>query len=247
MLLTIMGKNCEIDDSLLIAIVRAIDKAVSEDVPNQRKALALETNNYIPFIRGDFINQNLRDFTNTKGAHLHGFSRFGWKGRLLLSSESKLTISITTQNNLNMIPRKKRKRPHFMQSILHCLNGDLHGQFEQTRMYDTDYFEPEEYVTDFADIIDGVLSPEDGYRHCVIAYNAFGDELRDVKLVVLDPWFNVVTEVSLAEYMTPDFARLTDPVPAEETARNQHNVATQRLVSLKPRIKPSLQDQEKKA
>lgn len=237
----------EIDDALLSAIVRAIDKAVSEDVPNQLRELSLETNNYISFIRGDFINENLRNFAIEEGGLLHSFHRYGWSGRLLISHDSRVSISITTENNLGIIPRKLRQRPHFMQSMLQSMNGDLHGRFEQTRLFNTDKFDDEVYAKDFDDIINGAFDPEDGYRHCVIAYRASGNELVDVKLVVLDPWFNVVTEESLTDYMKPDFARLTAPSPAEDEAREEHNASTRRLVSVKNGIKPALREGEKQA
>ena len=247
MKLSIAGSNYEISDSLLNAIVRSIDKAVSEDVPAQLRAMPLETNNYIAFIRGDFINQNLRALAIEEGSLLHAFHRFGWSGRILISQESKLTISITTQNNLSIIPRRTRQRPHFMQSMLHGMNGDLHGRYEQYQLFDIDPFEPEDYAKDFEDIINGAFDLEEGYRHCVIAYRAQNSELLDVKLVVLDPQFNTVIEESLNEYMKPDFARLTDPAPAEEASREEHNAATHRLTSLKPGVKPALREGEKEA
>ena len=244
---SIASDTYEISDTLLNAIVRSIDKAVSEDVPSQLRAMPLETNNYIAFIRGDFINQNLRAFAIEEGSLLHAFRRFGWSGRILISRESKLTISITTQTNLSLIPKRTRQRPHFMQSMLHSMNGDLRGKYEQCRLFDTDPFEPEEYARDFEDIINGAFDPEEGYRHCVIAYRAYGDELLDVKLVILDSQFNTVIEENLNEYMKPDFARLTDPAPAEQATREEHNAATHRLTSLKLGVKPSLREGEKEA
>ena len=127
------------------------------------------------------------------------------------------------------------------------MNGDLHGRYEQTRLFDTDPFDDEIYAKDFDDIINGAFDPEDGYRHCVIAYRATGNELVDVKLVVLDPWFNVVTEESVADYMKPDFARLTASVTAENGAREDHNAATRRLTSVTAGIKPALREGEKQA
>ena len=244
---SIAGNNYEISDVLLSVIVRAIDKAVSEDVPNQLRTMPLETNNYIGFIRGDFINQNLRSFAIEEDCLLHAFKRFGWSGRILINRESKLTISITTQTNLSLIPRRTRQRPHFMQSILHSINGDLRGRYEQIRLFETDPFETEDYAKDFEDIINGAIAPEEGYRHCVVTYQTYGSELLDVKLVVLDPWFNTVIEESLNEYMKPDFARLTDPASTEELAREEHNTATHQLTSLRPGLKPALREGEKQA
>ena len=235
----------ELSDTLISAIIRAIDKAVSEDVPNQLRSMPLETNNYIRQMRGDWINQNLRDLAVMNGSMLHSFRRFSWNGRILVDRDSRLTISITTQNNLLLIPRKSRQRPHFLQSILHELNGDLHGHYEQMRFFDTAPFEDETYAKDFADISNGAFDPAEGFRHCVIAYNTLADELVDVKLVVFDPYFNTVTEESLADYINPDFARLTESAGIDDSKRTDHNAATRRLSSLKPGIKPSIREKEK--
>ena len=41
-------------------IVRAIDKTIAEDIPQERREKDLETKNYIAHIRGDYLNSNLR-------------------------------------------------------------------------------------------------------------------------------------------------------------------------------------------
>ena len=40
-------------------IVRAIDKTIAEDIPQERREKDLETKNYIAHIRGDYLNSNL--------------------------------------------------------------------------------------------------------------------------------------------------------------------------------------------
>ena len=53
MTFTVSDTHVEFD---LERIVRAIEKAIGEDVPNQLREHHLETNNYISLMRGDFIN-----------------------------------------------------------------------------------------------------------------------------------------------------------------------------------------------
>ena len=242
---SIGNEQFELSDALLSAVVRAIDKAISEDVPNQIHTMPLETSNYIRMMRGDFINQNLRDFAVLNGGTIHPFKRFSWEGRLLVDHGSHLTISVTSQSNLMMIPRKLRQRPHFMQSILHGFNGDLHGKNEQICIYDPDPFDDETYAMDLDEIVNGAFDPSDGYRHCVVVYSASSDELVDVKLVVLDPWFNTVTEESLLGYMKPDFAKLSEPTFTDSGSIKEHDEATRRLSTLKTGIKPFLKKKDK--
>ena len=57
----------EFDEKIIMSAIRAIEQAVTEDVPRELRERHLETNNYIPFIRGDYINQNLRKFAEAEG------------------------------------------------------------------------------------------------------------------------------------------------------------------------------------
>lgn len=236
----------EYDINIIICAIRAVEKAVTEDVPRELKERHLETQNYLAFIRGDYINQNLRDFVEAEGGELLPFKRYGWKGRLLLDRVNKLTYNITSQSNLQQIPKKHRIKPHFLQTLLNKENGDLQGRYQQMTMYDMDQFDSDTYDYDFEDIVGGAFDPSEGYRHCVIAYKSVRDELIDIKLVLLDGMFNIVEEYSLNHLRKPDFSQLTYDAPVEETAVQEHNRATRGLTSLKPGIKPGLWEEEKK-
>lgn len=100
--------------------------------------------------------------------------------------------------------------------------------------------------TDFEDIVGDTLESFDGYHHCVIAYQSKHDELVDVKLILLDQWFNVVEEHSLNHLRKPDFSQLTSEVYAAESSQSEHNKATRNLTKLKPGVKPGLWEEEKK-
>lgn len=233
----------DLDINIIVNAIHAIEKAVSEDIPRQMSEAQLETNNYLPFIRGDYINTNLREFITASYGELLSFQRFGWKGRLLMDRLNKLTYSITTQANLNQIPRKHRQRPHFLQTLLATENGDLEGFGRQMTLYDMDQFDPDTYRADFNDIVNGTFTPSDGYRHCVIAYQALRDEVTDIKLLLLDSNFAVVEEHSLNEFRQPDFSLLTASTSTEEiAAREAHNFATKSLTKLKEGIKPNLRE-----
>lgn len=236
----------ECDANIIMSAIRAVEKAVTEDIPRELKERHLETNNYISFLRGDFINQNLRDFVVVEGGQLLPIKRYGWKGRLLVDRENKLTYSITSQSNLQQIPRKHRTKPHFLQTLLYIENGDLESRYQQMTMYDMDLFDPDTYGNDFTDIVGGAFDPSDGYRHCVIAYQSVRSELTDIKLFLLNSSFNVVEEYSLNHLRKPDFSQLTYSTPTEEATVQEHNRATRGLTSLKPGIKLGLWEEEKK-
>lgn len=233
----------DFDINIIMHAIHAIEKAVSEDIPRQITENLLETNNYLAFIRGDFINSNLRELTASGYGELLPFHRFGWQGRLLIDRLNRLTYSITTQANLNQIPRKHRQKPHFLQTLLAVENGDLKGCGRQLTLYDMDPFEQDTYHADFNDIVNGFFGCFDGYRHCVITYQARQDEITDINLVLLDSQFAVVEEYSLNEFRRPDFSQLTISVSSDDAVeRETHNVATKSLTKLKKGIKPVLKE-----
>lgn len=232
MTFTVSENHVEFDLDL---IVRAIEKAIGEDVPNQLREHHLETNNYIGLMRGDFINENLRKFALANGYELIPIQRYGWRGRLLVNHELRITLSIVTQANLHMIPLKKRARPHYTMSILKVQNGDLQGQFAQQTLFPTDPFDAETLEADYETMMAGAIDPAEGYHHYFVAYRAEANDLVDVKLVLMDPMFNVVQEESLNHLIKPDFARLTEDTSTDATvvAEETHRRATRQLTKLK--------------
>lgn len=216
-------------------VVRAIMKAIEEDIPNQLREHPLETNNYIGLMRGDCINENLRNFALVGGYELFRLQRYGWRGRLLVNREKRITLSIVTQTNLYMIPRKKRTRPHYAMSILKMQNSDLQGQYEQQTFFSMEPFESEVLEEDYDAIMRGAIDPEEGFHHYFVSYRAEGNELVDVKLVLLDAKFNLVGETSLNHLIMPDFARLTEEIATDvpSEAEESHRKATRQLSKLK--------------
>lgn len=237
-----------LDENIVRRIVRAIDKAVADDVPQYLREHHLETNNAIIHLRGDYINENLRNLVVCEGVELIQFKRYVWQGRLLADRRNKITYSITTQKTLQAIPRKKdRARPHFLMSVLATENKDYQGLFGQQTLFLMDIFDDETLQNDYDEIIAGMLDPSEGYRHYIIAYEATGDELVDVKLEFLDRNFALVAEASLTEYIKPDFARLTnaEPIVTETPEAPAHTVRG--LIGIKAGIRPQLREVEQEA
>lgn len=245
MIISLPG-GIEPDINIIMCAVKAIEKAVTEDVPQEMKRRHLETNNYIGHIRGDFINQNLRDLIGDVGGELIPFKRYGWKGRLLLDPGSKMTYNISSLSNLQQIPLKRRNHPHFLQTLLRIENGDLKGTYQQMSMYDVEQFDQEVYSDDFVNIACGAIVPLEGYHHCVVAYQAERGEVTDIRLILFDPSFNIVEECDLNDLRKANFYQLTEDFPNESTTVQEHNRATRGLTKLKEGIKPRLWNEEKR-
>ena len=79
----------------------------------------METMNSVRYIRGDKINENIRNLVISDDIMLISFRRYSWDGRMIIDQKNRISYTVTTKQNLEAIPKKKdRKCPHFLQSIL---------------------------------------------------------------------------------------------------------------------------------
>jgi hypothetical protein len=108
-------------------------------------------------------------------------------------------------------------------------------------------FEIEDLERDYETIVNGRISPEDGYVHYVIAYESQNSELIDIQLEFLDKDFNTITTASLNEHIKPDFARLTDVELVDEGFDDNIEAEEEGLVSIKPGLRPKLKKGQKQA
>lgn len=142
-------KELPSDEMVIRRIVRAIQKAIEEDVPEFCRDNHMETMNCVRYIRGDKINDNMRNLVVSDDIRLISFKRYAWDGRMLIDQKSHNSYTITTQQNLQTIPKKRdRKNPHFVQSILAVENCDLKGEYVQQSLFPMEQFDSEVLVED---------------------------------------------------------------------------------------------------
>lgn len=241
-----MTKNKQVtdfpsDEMMVRRTVRAIQKAIEEDVPEFCRENHMETMNSVRYVRGDKINDNLRNHVVSEDTILISFKRYSWDGRMLVDHKNCITYTITTQQNLAVIPKKKnRSCPHFLQSILAIENGDLHGKYEQMALFPMEQFEDDVLEEDYKKIVSGVLSRDSGYHHYVIAYAFEKNELLDVNMILLDKAFNTVKEISLNDFIKPDFAKLTAEQSENSEQITKPAKVAKDLIAIKAGIRPEL-------
>ncbi len=239
------------NEPLLRKIVRAIEKACGEDTRCYLSENRLETNNALPFLRGDFINENLRNSVVDGDVDLIPFNRYGWSGRILNDKINKITYTVSTKRTLAAIPKKKRRSvPHYLQSILYAENGDCKAAVKQMSLNDfVDFeivqFDSQELENDYGKIMNEQITVDADYRHYIVAYEVEHGEITDIGLQFLDKDFDVIVQCSLNDYLRPDFGRLTETEPVEDIASGKENVHS--LINVKSGIKPRLRNIEKQA
>lgn len=237
------------NESLLRKIVRATEKACGEDTRSYLSENSMETNNALPFLRGDFINENLRNSVVDEDVDLIPFNRYGWSGRILHDKTNKITYTITTKRTLAAIPKKKgRSVPHYLQSILYTENGDYKAPVKQMSLNDfVDFeivrFDSQELENDYRKIMNSQIAPDANYRHYIVAYEVEHGEVTDISLQFLDKDFDIIAQCSLNDYLRPDFGRLTETEPMDDIVAKEENVHA--LINVKSGIRPRLRDIEK--
>ena len=235
-------------------IVYAINKAISDDVPQVIRENHLETNNRHIFAAGDYINDNLRKHVVKDEVELISFNRYAWEGRILVDRANRITYTISTHQTLRTIIRKNRNRPHYLQSILFAENGDCEGTPKQLSIGDL-YpefvgfsFEAEELEEDYDKIMQGSISKTDGYKHYIIAYTSEHHMITDIEMILFDKDFAEVDKLSLMEFVSPDFASLTESEYDGTEILSENEEESRPLpLKLKPGVKPALRAMEEEA
>ena len=232
-------------------IVYAVNKAVSDDVPQMIRENRLETNNRHIFAAGDYINENLRKHVVKDEVELIPFNRYAWEGRILVDKANRITYTISTHQTLKTVIRKNRNRPHYLQSILYAENGDCQGTPKQITLGDfypemmPASFENEELEQDFDKIMQGNIAKTEGYKHYIVVYTAEHRQITEIEMLLLDRDFAEVDRISLMEYVNPDFASLTE---TEYSVSGSVNLDVKEVkplpLKLKPGVKPALRAME---
>jgi hypothetical protein len=173
------------------------------------------------------------------------FQRSGYAGRLVIDHTNKISYSITTEQNLRSIPKKKgRRTPHFLQTLLGIENAGYESECKQLSIMPMNLFDKETLQEDFESIVASIFAPDEGYVHYIVTYIPSKSGLLDVRLLFLDKDFDVIDFECLNEFIAPDYAELTDSrsIPDTSTATPDPNVRS--LIGLKPGLRPTLYDEE---
>ena len=221
--------------TIMVKIGKSIEKGVGEDIRTYLANSENVTNNAIAFLRGDYINTNIRNMVESDTVEIKLFKRRSWTGCLVLDRLDKFSYSVCAKKTLERIPKNMTRRsPHYLQTILNTENKGEEATGRQMSLADFGFsvgsqFTEEEYEEDFLAIMEEALSLADDYRHWVIVYEAEHNSLVGLSAVLLDGEFGVVKELSLMEMMKPDFGSLTSAETKEEKKKDAHS-----LVSVKP-------------
>lgn len=190
-------------------IANIIVKSLEHDFLDKKYSLDLDSKNCFGMMKSDIINTNLRKVFDSERYIIHKFNRFAWEGRFIIDLDTKSLVSITSISNLNHVPKvKERKIPHYMQTLLNCLNEEIKSN-QQISFEGFSSFDSEVYKDDLNNILSGLDLNFEEYTYYVVAYNFYANKVLDINWYLLGPRFNIAEKTSLMGLVKPDFINLT--------------------------------------
>lgn len=190
-------------------IATTIVESLEQDFLDKKYSLGLNSHNCLGMMRSDVINTKLEDNFSSERYIIRKFNRSGWEGRFIIDLETKSLISITTILNLNnVLKAKRRKTPHYMQTLSYWLNGGVETN-QQMCFEGFEKFNNEVYEEDFKKILSGLNVDFNDFTYYIVAYNFKSNKVIDMKWYLLGAEFNIAEEVSMMQYVKPNFVDLT--------------------------------------
>lgn len=216
----------KVPDDFKRRLVACVNKALQDDLSQYLAEFQPDTKNAVPHLIGDWINKNIRNDLASGQVDIMEFTRYSWKGKVIIDRANRITYTIMRQKRFFQIRKEKRDRPHYLQTIVGVLNRSFTAPVKQMTFFGAGKyrFDKDMLDSDYDSIFCGCLDPSEGFTHCAIVYDTLRGELSDIKILFLDKDLDVIEELPLNEYIKPDFAALTNPSPlcrGNKSARRQ--------------------------
>lgn len=210
----------KIPDNFSRYIVNCIDIALSEDCKRYMQEFHPDTTNGVPHCIHDWINGNLVKY-KPNDVKVFKFNRHSWKSNMIIDNSNKIAYTVMRQKGLLRIKKKKRTWPHYLQTFVTILNNEFQAKNKQIMIdgFNSDIFSYEILVDDFKNLCGENLKSTEGYRHCLIAFDTQNGQLSDVKAWILDKDLDIVDELSLNEFIKPDYSNLTNIDTTNENSK----------------------------
>ena len=192
-------------------IINCLRGALEEDLAQYVEANHLATYNAIPFLKGDYINTRLQNELASDDIEVVPFARYGWESRFVVDHSNKIAYTVISKNRLNQLRKDALSKnvPHYALLFAYALNIDLQAPQKQISFLDNYSFADDLMVDGYNKLLGGQLQRDSGYRYCVITYEISSGQLFSSEILMLDKELDIITKIDLAEFITPEYANLT--------------------------------------
>ncbi len=220
-----------ITDDLKLKIVKCIRKAIEDDYPRNVEMFGLVTTNGAGLQIGNFINTNIQSDIIGTDVEVHDFVRYGWHGRIIADHDSRMVYTVMSHSRLESLSKTFKETPHYARVLAYIFNEGYNAKNKQVSLFGYPYTDSS-IKSHAMKIIQGNIPTDDDYIYCIITYVAKNLQLQECKIVFVDKDLDIIEELSLSDYIKPDYAQLT--------MRGSHeieNEKSKKLVSLKKKNK----------
>lgn len=216
-------------------VVDCINMALQDDLPRYLSEFHPDTTNGVPHQIGDWINTNIRKHMAGNNIEIIEFTRYSWKGKIIVDHENRVTYTIMREKRLRQLRREQRDKPHYLQTIVRILNDKFIAPSKQMSLYGEDYtqFDTEIVDQDYDSIFKGHVDKTDGYHHCAIIYETGRGVLIDINILFLDKDLDEVSRISLNKHIKPDFSKLTAAEPGLQQEESLEEESSAGLLAIR--------------
>lgn len=211
----------KVPTDLRYKIIACLRGALEEDLLQFKLASQLVTNNGIPFLKGDYINTRLQNELASEDIEVIPFTRYGWESRIVIDHSNKIAYNVISKSRMEQLMREAANNnvPHYTLLFAYALNSDLKAPQKQISMFENYPFTDDIMKEGYDKLLGGQLQRDLGYRYCVITYEMGAGQLLNCEILMVDKDLDIITKVSLNDFITPEYATLTqqDTVSVENT------------------------------
>ena len=233
---------------LRFKIIACLRGALEEDLPLFQESSHLVTHNGDRHLKGDYINTRMQNEIACDDIEVVAFSRYGSETRIIIDRSNRIAYNVISKSRMTQLMREAitKNVPHYTLLFAYALNSDLKASQKQLSMFNEYPFNPDVMEHGYNKLLGGQLQPNSGYRYCVITYEVKSGFLLDCEILMLDRDLDIITKVDLADYITPEYALLTQRDSEDlEQHDSQHRVKLKKKFTQEDSSLVALKEAEK--
>lgn len=125
----------KVPDDFKRRLVACVNKALQDYLSQYLAEFQPDTKNAVPHLIGDWINKNIRNDLASGQVDIMEFTRYSWKGKVIIDRANRITYTIMRQKRFFQIRKEKRDRPHYLQTIVGVLNRSFTAPVKQMTFF----------------------------------------------------------------------------------------------------------------
>lgn len=207
----------DLPNAFLQQICLGLQTAVEVDLPQSRSKLDVDTHNHERNLRWDLI------YTNAlRNRCLSAFpsKSCSWDMALIHEKVTNFLIGLMTEKRFAELQAKQsaRRKMHYIDVFARSFNLEQKSAECQLSLFPKEFADEEIIEERAASLLQELGVDVKCLRHfALVLFDARGDQLLSVRIVLVDPDLNVVAEHKLNSMLSHEVSPIVETVPVPET------------------------------